>query len=399
MKDAFEPANEATSEPKQILTVAGRVERKRENMLDAIVQLVRNALCCVKDLNLLNDTWLYDTDVTAQYYDFPEPMNKTTPLEAIISVAQFYVVWSGVPGSWTLFWTSYGKLKRIYRLIAATETATCDADRLINASLIREAKMALRSMFVGFNVLFISLAFVWMTANSWHLTETNIFGGIVGLIHALTVMNVGLVPLVYYMYKDAKEQFSRCARMKLLAIRLESGKATESDMGLTTVHALSGWQPFWDSGVGLFERVDEENETKLLAGEKVRLQQVLDDILGENAGKKDRSAEDVQKQKAAELRSIQRSTQLEGYREYFYFMANSIALYGYSACVVVYYWPDELQQPDWLRLGLLNLSNRDADWHGNFSGDLMWTIEPLVVLLSPMFIRSIGKKETKTKTD
>ena len=369
-------------------------------MLDAVVQLVRNALCCVKDLQLFNDTWLYDANVTAQYYDFPEPMDKTTPLEAMISLAQFYVVWSGVPGSWTLFWTSYGKLNRIYRLLSATDTASSDADRLINASLIKEGRMALRSMFVGFNVFFISLAFVWMTANSWHLTETNIIGGLPGLIHALTVMNVGLVPLVYYMYKDAKEQFVRCARMKLLAARLESCTATEADVGLTTLEALAGWSPFWESGVGLFERVEKENEIKKLAGEKAGLQRILDDILGDNAVKKDQTKEYVQREKAAQLRSIQRATAIEGYREFFYFVANSIALYGYSVCVVVYYWPDELKQPDWLRLLLLNLNNRDADWHGNFAGDLMWTIEPFVVLSSPIFIRKIRSSgKTKTKKD
>jgi len=372
-------------------------------MLDALVQLIRNGLCCIKDWDLLNDTWLYDENVTAQYYDFPDPMHKTTPLEAIISVNQFYVVWSGVPGSWILFWTSLGKLNRIYRLMEATETATTDTDRLINASLIKEARMALRSMFVGFNVFFLSFSFVWLTANSWHLTETDIIGGLPALIHALTVMNVCLVPLLYYMYKDAKEQFVRSARMKLLASKLETGTATEAEMGLTTLEALSGWLPFWDSGVGFFERVNKEKEIKQLSGEKTRLQQILDEILGVSASKKDQSAADVQKEKAEELRGIQRATELEGYREFLYFVINFIAGYGYTACVVVYYWPDELQQPDWMRLLLLHFSNPDADWHGNFAGDIMWTIEPIIVLLSPIFItavRNSGKKtRTKTKLD
>lgn len=370
-------------------------------MLDAVVQLIRNGLCCIKDFDLLNDTWLYDANVTNHYYDFPEPMNKTTPLEAMISVNQFYVVWSGVPGSWTMFWTSLGKLNRIYRLMEATETATTDTDRLINASLIKEARMALRSMFVAFNVFFISFAFVWLTANSWHLTETDILGGVPALIHALTVMNVCLVPLLYYMYKDAKEQFVRSARMKLLASKLETGTATEAEMGLTTLEGLSGWLPFWDSGVGFFERVNKEKEMKQLSGEKARLQQILDNILGVSASKKDQSAVDVQKEKAEELRGIQRATEFEGYREFLYFAINSIAGYGYSACVVVYYWPDELQQPDWMRLLLLHFSNKDADWHGNFAGDMMWTIEPIIVLLSPILITAVRnsgkKKRTKTK--
>jgi hypothetical protein len=57
-------------------------------MLDSIVQLIRNFLCCIKDWHLFSDTWLYDPKVTQQYYDFPEPLNKTTPLEAMISIVQ-----------------------------------------------------------------------------------------------------------------------------------------------------------------------------------------------------------------------------------------------------------------------------------------------------------------------
>jgi len=371
-------------------------------MLDATVQLFRNGLCCLQDLGLLQDSWLSDANVTAQYYDLPEPLHKTTPLEAIVSIAQIYVVWSGVPGSWRLFWSSYGKLQRIHRLMEEVtgSIVSSDVDRLVNASLMKEGRMAIRSMFVAFNVFFISLSFVWIAGNSWHVTEAGWIGGMPALIHALTVMNICLVPLLYYMYKDANEQFVRASRMRLLTAELETGKATSAEMGLTTLEALSGWLPFWDSGVGMFEKIDPKKEVQQLVTEKARLQQILDDILGVSASKKDQSQAAKQQEQAAALRGIQRATQLEGYREYIYFVLNAIAFYGYSVCVIVYYWPDELQQPDWLRLMLLNYSNPDADWHGNFAGDLMWTIEPVIVLLSPFYIaavRNSGKKKVKVE--
>ena len=53
--------------------------------------------------------------------------------------------------------------------------------------------------------------------------------------------------------------------------------------------------------------------------------------------------------------------------------------------------------------------NEDADWHGNFFGDVMWTVEPIVILSSPMlatYIRTqsklttkIGKKKTTSGDD
>ena len=54
--------------------------------MDSTVQLVRNTLCCVKDLDLFADTLLYDPSVISM----PEPLHETTPLQALIGVTQFY---------------------------------------------------------------------------------------------------------------------------------------------------------------------------------------------------------------------------------------------------------------------------------------------------------------------
>jgi hypothetical protein len=67
-----------------------------------------------------------------------------------------------------MFWLSYGKLNRINRLIdKQTEAATAasksdNIERLVNMSLMKEAILALRSLFVGFNIFFISCSFVWL---------------------------------------------------------------------------------------------------------------------------------------------------------------------------------------------------------------------------------------------
>lgn len=379
--------------------------------MSAFVQFVRNCLCCIKDLGLLRDTWLWNSAVTNQYYDFPEPLNQTTPLEAMISVVQAYVVLTGVPAAWALFWKSYGKLQRIYRLMDAVRggggaAARNDADRLINASLVKEALSALRTMFVAFSLLFISLSFVWLTANSWHITEAGWIGGLPALIHALTVMNICLMPLLYFMYKDAGEHFTKAGRMNLLAKNLEQGIVTEADVGLTTLDALSGWSPFWnDVDFALLLRpVDREKERKLVAVETMKVQAILDGITGAIAYKKKTDTEPhetavravMQREKADELQPIIAVTRIEGYREYLYFLLNTIAWYGYSLCVLVYYWHDELKQPDWLRIAMLHLSNDDADWHGNFAGDLMWTIEPLIIMSSPLLLSAVKRRGRRT---
>ena len=58
--------------------------------MDSVVQLVRNFLCCMKDLEVFPTSFLHDANVTAQFYHFPAPLDQTTPLEFAISWCQFY---------------------------------------------------------------------------------------------------------------------------------------------------------------------------------------------------------------------------------------------------------------------------------------------------------------------
>ena len=237
----------------------------------ALVQLIRNFLCCLKDLSYGSHSpdhylsWLYDNTITNTFltdwlYISPqliiEPLNHTTPLEGFISMAQFYVVITGVPESIQKFRCSYRTMQRSFQLIdirntttlTTTKGVTSHAERLIHASLIQEAYSSIRSMFVSFNCFFISVAFIWLSANSWHITKTDWMGGTPALIHALTIMNICLTPLLYYMYTDAMEYFHTAARLRTLYHQLLLGTLSQADIGLSALKALSTnheFTPFW----------------------------------------------------------------------------------------------------------------------------------------------------------
>jgi hypothetical protein len=380
-------------------------------MMDAIVQFIRNGLCILKDLDLFRDTFLYDPSVTAHYYDFPEPLNKTTPLEVFIAVAQLYVVVTTPREGLSLMAASYGKLSRIHRLMQTygggeKKVANDDTDRLINASLIKEATFALRSIFVGFNVFFIGLSFIWLFANSLHITETDWIGGLPALIHSLTVMNVCLVPLLYYMYKDGNEQLAKAAKLEnVLNSKVRKGTLQPADMTLSILEAVSSvsmgqmWLPFWDTGVGLFEtltvKVDLDKEAKMMAAEKTKVKQIVDSVCSDKKNKEEQ--EDL----VEHLEATIRVTRLEGYREFLYFVVNFVAWYGYGMCIFAYYWPDELKHPSWLRYSMFHMTSADADWRGNFAGDFMWTLEPAIILTSPFYLNSVrtSKKRKKVKAE
>mmetsp|Transcript_15528 Transcript_15528/g.22621 ORF Transcript_15528/g.22621 Transcript_15528/m.22621 type:complete len:170 (-) Transcript_15528:39-548(-) len=108
----------------------------------------------------------------------------------------------------------------------------------------------------------------------------------------------------------------------------------------------------------------------------------------------------VNASKAAEMEEAAQVSYLEGYREYAYFVFNFIAFYGYLLGVVVYYFDADENQPAAVRQLKLGYSNDDADWGGNFAGDFMWTVEPIVILLSPFIISRLTKsKGDKVKKD
>merc|ERR1712238_375193 len=87
-----------------------------------------------------------------------------------------------------------------------------------------------------------------------------------------------------------------------------------------------------------------------------------------------------------------------GYREVVYFYLNLFAFYGYLMSILAFYFPENAdhEQPVWIQSLKLNYTNDVADWTGNFAGDLMWTIEPIIVLVSPYYIIRSSSATTAT---
>mmetsp|Transcript_19915 Transcript_19915/g.43276 ORF Transcript_19915/g.43276 Transcript_19915/m.43276 type:complete len:401 (+) Transcript_19915:112-1314(+) len=390
--------------------------------MDAIVQLIRNALCCVKDWELFSDSipMLYDPSHTNSVLDLPEYVNKTTPLEVIISVTQFYACVSCAKSGTQLAWTSAGKLKRIVRLLegrlsaapgkdaSANETA---AHRIVNESLVKEAKSAMRNTFVGLMVAPIGFAFFWLFANSWHVTEAGWIGGLTALIDALTVMEVCMIPLLYYMVVDGLEQFASLRKTKDCLDVVVAGKKDAFNPTYVNVTRYEfmepGWVPFFEGGITPFSsptKADEESNK--IAQETKQVEQTLNLWFATDTD----TAKDDSKEKDAKIRTeaIENAVatmnkslselSTKGYREFLYLVLNFVAFYGYLMAIVGFYYPDDDFQPNWIKAMKFGYDNNFADWSGNFAGDLMWTIEPVVILASPYYISYVQQQQSVGNT-
>lgn len=371
--------------------------------MDAIVQLVRNALCCVKDLDLLPFTFIHDPAYTAKFYTFPSPhMSKTTPLEVLISLTQLYACIScSISGFKLIKDKGLKKLRKLTRIADTMSGKYKDIKNkkvatLVQTSILDEASTALRDTLVGVCVLSIGVCFFWLFGNSLHITATGWIGGISALIHALTVMEIALLPLLYLMIKDAARGISKAGRIQALVEKYSNGKNKpdkndDSWIDLETFQLLDGdgWSPLWMSD----DNVEESMEEKVLDKD---VEKVESKIKALTEGKTDIVSADT----AERLQELAATTKLEGYREYVYFLLNFIAFYGYLLGVVCYYYDKEDEQPSIVQSLKLGYTNEVADWTGNFAGDFMWTIEPAIILSSPMIIKRLTKRgETKVKSD
>merc|ERR1719293_546386 len=116
-------------------------------MADAVVQFLRNALCTVKNFNVLGDTFLYDADVTGRYYAFSAPLDQTTPLEAFIAITQLYAFGSLSLTGLRMIINTVMKLQMINRLVGIIllkkdGKVKSAAARLVSESLLKESDAA-----------------------------------------------------------------------------------------------------------------------------------------------------------------------------------------------------------------------------------------------------------------
>jgi len=379
-------------------------------MMDAIVQLYRNGLCCIKDLELFADSFLWDPLATYHFYRAGDPFFNTTPLEFAIALGQFYAfVTVTIAGIKLIKQSGIRKLQRISKL-QSFEQKDSLASKIVTESLDKESAEARRSIFVGINVASIGIAFFWLVGNSFHVTETKLIGGLQGLIHALTVMEIALIPLLYYMVVDARGMFAKAKRMVDFAaiLRKSQGKlASVGGQDVINAETYSwlvsgGWSPYWDASVSPYEmKSNDVDQQKAFNKEVAKVETTVDRLLAKDIDSDEKEAKILRvalNNTAEQLEDDAFTVRMEGYREIFYFFANFVAFYGYMLGILVYYFEDEENQHYHFRSLKFGLSHSDADWHGNFAGDFMWTIEPIVILGSPAFIKWLKPKK-KIKSD
>jgi hypothetical protein len=241
-------------------------------------------------------------------------------------------------------------------------------------------------------------------------------GGLQGLIHALTAMELCLVPLLYYMLVSAQDLLIKSRQYSILAMLVQTGNMTSDHVTLSAYQTMTKWTPYWENqqqdvitNNNSSSTVDaKEDAQKKFQKEVQHVKTTLETLVNDTAAavvvvvkgeKEDKIFQTGRSLAANHLLQQAKTYSLEGYREYIYFVVNFIAFYGYFLGVLCYYTTDEDDKRYYIRQLKLGMSHVDADWHGNFAGDFMWTIEPLIILGSPRIIRYLTQTPTTRHHD
>jgi len=154
-----------------------------------------------------------------------------------------------------------------------------------------------------------------------------------------------------------------------------------------------GWTPFWAGKSGLDDAAEEQELSKEVSN-------LVSELESWTKDKDNKAMKATIQETAKRLEADAITTRYEAYREIVYFLLNFVAFYGYMIGVLMYYKDaEDHEQPVYVRTLKMGLSNADADWTGNFAGDLMWTIEPLIILGSPSLLAWLKPKTLKVKVD
>ena len=350
--------------------------------LAVAVQLVRNALCVLKSLlprthALMLPIPLADKGTIA-----------ATPslLELCVAVTQFAAVVFNARSALTSLFSGTVQLRdapsrqeELDRLLIASPSS-------VNIVLMQrvhlEQRSYLLSVVTGLCDLPIAFSFVFLTLSSLKLTGSThpkpVIDGI--LISEISIAVYVCIMLVSWLSKVAESR--RLQRLSDTLTEIE-------EMAVDKVEMLT---MIYDAGYShnisqALEHMD--SEYALIAKHELPLEpqgQAVSDAL-----ERLMRPEEHRRELPEKLEYLSAQMMNQGMLEAVLFVLNLIAWYGYLVAALTFYIP-ESSQPSWFTAAKLSFSHRDADFWGNFLGDLAWTIEPMLLL----FVAPLLKAPIKT---
>lgn len=371
--------------------------------LSTQTQFVRNFLCVAKSL-IPNKGFLKQ----AIFPQAIQPFNEILTIELLIAVTQFAAVYFNLVAGIKDISAFFKDSPLFKRGLLFLERLSFDASKKgsLSRTLVRHGLETDRSNnivkgIVGFWEIIFGLSFVFLGLNSVHYY---LKGHPKPVIDALIAMEIGLAYVLVVMWRGLGRKFTHINILNKLSKVVSSDLSSQSfnvknlltqaaDFGI-----LFNFQEDVYSNINMLDvyrtlfpqfKPSYASSPATTQGEKI--QSDLDHI--EHTTSLNLPKEDL----LNTLNKTKMQLVYESVFDIFYFILNFVAGYGYLLGILAFYFPyasSKTNNVDAIVKALMfQMSNDDADWWGNFAGDLAWTIEPVLVMTQGWIIKNLMKKQ------
>jgi hypothetical protein len=383
-------------------------------MIAIIVQFIRNFCCVLKSLLPSNSILQIRHELNILSFASKDGYGYSI-LELIIALTQFLAVLFNIYYGIKDLLNGLKENKKLQKWIIAMDSFALNEDarssitKLSNNNFVslqsyvitrqfidKEKKSKEYQLIAGIWQIIFGVSFMFLCLNTLRMVQPK------PVIDALIAMEIGLAYFLVYMWDSFLEKVKLAGRQYYLSNKVGSTDAITKSSILQTYLQEGGYDinnihksvlvlddkyhPEWRNELAN----ESEPSTETLVATFRSVSSLLDDLV-EIKKKED---EDTKK---LLLRNAE-ITYSFALLDLVYFLLNFIAGHGYMMGILAFYLPTNNSYL--LKLYFLGFSHSDADWYGNFTGDLAWTIEPVLILL----VSAIGhltkpKEEEKVKKD
>ena len=230
------------------------------------------------------------------------------------------------------------------------------------------------------------------------------------VVDSFAVMEVGLLYFLYLAWKAILNARRKAKLLRWLSEALTQHPSKDKEISLHSILLLvevqRGILPSFLEDLGMLVSISSElkaphfekaNELlqKIQKGDPATARQAAVDLWGlwltGSTDKRDKkvrkTGEEVSVLKTDIVKVMDRQAakvEARNRLDFVLFLLNVVAGYGYLLAIVSYYFPAGSAQPNWVKSMKQDLSDENADWYGNFAGDLAWTIEPFLIIVSSL---------------
>jgi hypothetical protein len=371
--------------------------------LSTCAALVRNAGCVAK--TLLPKAHFLQKVVPLPF------LNNVKLVETVIAPAQALGVAYNVYNGYNDIINGLNDLKQHSDQLASFDGMTNNSggaflpegsvEAILRQGIVSSRKGALMKVFVGLCKFVIGCGFVFLVMNTLHINPPN---HPVPLFKAVSCIETALFSLLVIMLKGIFDSFSKSKKLGQLAsiFNMNDGGKMNARQRLNAAVATGGFgNNFYDA----LQLVDSSFATpafkkgKNSSGQEA-LQQDLSTL--KNLLRVDNIAMDSY-HLAADLSKQAYDLFMNTVFDSIYFVLNFIAFYGYLMGVMAFFVPGA-ESPvatgvkSLIHRLLFKLPNEKAMDLGFLAGDVAWTIEPALAMMSPFILKAFAKRrEDKMK--